>query len=339
MLALLAFDTSCVQIHATGEPRWIWPTENTAYANGERSDAFVQATESGNPTSGLFGCVRGGGTRFHEGIDLRSVRRDRSGEAVDKVFAVYPGRVAYINKVAGNSAYGRYAIIQHSSRSLAFVTLYAHLRRFEPGIAAGSPVSAGQLLGVMGRTAAGYSIPKSRAHLHFEVGLRLSDQFQNWYDAKRYDTGNQHGVWNGMNLIGLDPLTVFEFLKSRPSANLKTFIDSRQTALKIAVHAKGSPDFVRRYPSLLTGNPDSRRMPYGWEIEFTACGLPKRWRALARTELPSPYVDGRVELLGWDSRQLDTCRCRQLITDAEGAIVIGPGLRRMLEILFGFTPR
>ena len=43
------------------------------------------------PATGGFGGVRSGGTRFHEGIDIRPVGRAKNGEATDSVFAAMTG--------------------------------------------------------------------------------------------------------------------------------------------------------------------------------------------------------------------------------------------------------
>ena len=67
------------------EASLIWPTPNPAFQNGKPIEAYVQATVSGRVESGLFGCVRNGGSRFHEGLDLYPIKRDGRGEAVDPV--------------------------------------------------------------------------------------------------------------------------------------------------------------------------------------------------------------------------------------------------------------
>ena len=339
ILSFFALNANLDHLQGENLPRWLWPTPNTAFSAGRPLDAYIQATESGNPESGGFGCVREGDTRFHEGLDLKAVRHNRAGEAEDSVVAVFGGKVSYLNKVAGNSTYGRYAVIEHDQVVPSVYTLYAHLRSIDPGIGKGRRISAGQQVGVMGRSAAGYSIPRSRAHLHFEIGLRLSDRFQNWYRSKGFETPNQHGIWNGMNLVGTNPLKFYKFMKARPGATMGAYMDTLPTAFTLVVHARGTPDFVLRYPSLLPGGMLLNRNPAGWEIGFTACGLPKRWRALDETELPSPFVDGRVVLLARYERHLKTCKCRQMITETGGVPAIGAGLRRTLEIIFGFNPK
>ena len=176
----------------------IWPTPNPAFQNGKPVEAYVQPTESGRVESGLFGCVRNGGSRFHEGIDLYPIKRDGSGEAVDPVYAVLPGRVVHANRNSGYSTYGRYVVIEHDQETPAYHTLYAHLASVGDAIIPGARVESGYVLGIMGRSA-NYTIPRSRAHVHFEIGFRLTDDFEKWYTDQKFDSQNRHGIWNGMN--------------------------------------------------------------------------------------------------------------------------------------------
>src|SRR5579859_7545679 len=90
-----------------------WPTPNRAWAEGRPIRDFIQPTESGEAESGCFGCVRSNGYQFHEGIDLKPVRRDARGEPLDQVFAMLPGVVCYVNLRPGESTYGRYIVIEH----------------------------------------------------------------------------------------------------------------------------------------------------------------------------------------------------------------------------------
>ena len=167
----------------------VWPTESKDFALGKSPETFLQPTVSGNPMSGAFGDVRNNGTRFHEGIDIKPVRRDRKGEPLDDVYCAMDGKVRMINKIAGNSGYGRYVVVSHENFDVEVYTLYAHLAEIDSGIAIGSNIKAGARIGKMGRSAS-YSIARAQAHLHFEIGLRLSDSFNSWYKTKRYKQKN-----------------------------------------------------------------------------------------------------------------------------------------------------
>ena len=177
----------------------VWPTEHPPVDMRDSFYSLLQPTESKEIQSGNFGCVRTNGNQFHEGIDLRAFSRDARGEATDRVRAVLPGVVVYTNSERSKSSYGRYILIEHSDGEMYFLTLYAHLLSIEPSIGRGQTVQGGQRIATMGRSSS-FTIPKDRAHLHFEVCLRLTDQFQSWYNWKKYDDKNEHGIFNGMNL-------------------------------------------------------------------------------------------------------------------------------------------
>lgn len=196
-----------------------WPTPNNAWERGRNYENWVQPTVSGEPRSGLWGSVRSNGAQFHEGLDIRALNRDRNGEPTDRVTAAMDGVVRHVSTRAGDSNYGRYIVIEHPGQSPAVHTLYAHLARIEPGIARGVTVKRGQVIGVMGHSSNG-NIPKERAHLHFEIGLRMTDQFESWYGWKKFGSPNVQGAWNGMNLMGIDPK---EFLDRWRSGRVDTF--------------------------------------------------------------------------------------------------------------------
>src|SRR5450432_3876335 len=68
-----------------------WPTPNRAWEEGKSYESWVQPTVSGEPESGLFGCIRSGGNQFHEGLDIRPIGRDAHGEPTDKIMAAMDG--------------------------------------------------------------------------------------------------------------------------------------------------------------------------------------------------------------------------------------------------------
>jgi murein DD-endopeptidase MepM/ murein hydrolase activator NlpD len=167
-----------------------WPTPNTAYIEGKPLDAYVQPTVSGEVESGLFGGVRSEGLKFHEGIDLLPLKRDAAGEATDPVFAIMDGIVRHVSTLPGNSSYGRYIVIEHPGATPAFCSLYAHLK--SAAVQIGDRVARGQTIGVMGRSAGGYGIPKERAHLHLEMALVITEYFQRWYDEQKIGSPNKN---------------------------------------------------------------------------------------------------------------------------------------------------
>jgi murein DD-endopeptidase MepM/ murein hydrolase activator NlpD len=291
----------------------VWPTPNPAFQEGQPIEDFIQPTSSGRIESGLFGCVRNDGARFHEGIDLFPLFRDRSREATDPIYAVLPGRVAYINTVAGHSSYGRYIIVEHPQVTPAVHTLYAHMRSIAPDLTIGSTVESGTVLGVMGRSAGGYTIPRERAHLHFEIGFRYSDRFQNWFDHQNFGSRNHHGVWNGMNMVGIDPLDFYTQLRNGSIASIKQYLEQESIAAIIRVHRSQIPDFVTRYPALLKRPLDRNREVVAWDIYFTWYGLPLVWDPLYRDEGISGNA-GSVQILRYNRALIEANRCRRLLS-------------------------
>ncbi len=310
----------------------VWPSPNPAFQEGRPAETFVQPAGRGEASSGLFGCVRNNGRKFHEGLDLKAVKRGRRGEAADEIFAAMDGRVAWINKIAGRSSYGRYIVLEHPAAEPAVYTLYAHLKSVRRGLKTGQNVAAGSVIGTMGRSAMNYRIPKARAHLHFEIGLRLSDDFQSWYDRQDYEFPNQHGNYNGINLAGFDPLDFYSQYRAGKISSVRQYARSLETACAARVRSASVPDFIRRYPSLLTDPiPDDLA---GWEIGFTWFGLPVRWTPLTAEDLAGKSL-GKIVLLCVDEEILRRRSCRGVVLFKGGKPEPGPRIRGCLGILFG----
>ena len=311
----------------------VWPTPNPAFQNGEPIEAFVQPTASGKKESGLFGCVRNNGRRFHEGLDLFPIARDKHGEPIDKIYAVLPGRVAYINKVAGHSNYGRYVIIEHDLEELSFHTLYAHLASFDDAISVGKRVDSGTVIGTMGRSAS-KPLPRSRAHLHFEIGLRLTNEFQPWYDRQKFSSKNRHGNWNGMNLVSINPLDFYQTVRSGSVSTVYEYLQKLPAYARIRVYTSNIPDFVKRYPMLVT-RPYQQSSVVAWDIAFSKHGMPKEWtpRFASENQTGQP---GDVTIIAYNPELLKDQSCRRVIHFSGAQPEITSGTLATLKKLFGF---
>jgi len=312
----------------------IWPTPNPAFQNGQSIEAFIQPTVSGRVESGLFGCVRNDGHRFHEGLDLYPIERTRSGEAADSVYAVLPGRVVHVNRTAGYSSYGRYVVVEHDGEVPAFHTLYAHLASVSDQVQVGTRVAEGAELGIMGRSAAGYSIPKSRAHLHFEIGFRLSNQFQSWYDDQKFGSQNRHGNWNGMNLVSLDPLEYYRSVRLGRVVNVFEYLQQLPAVARIRIYTAQVPDFVQIYPGLVT-RPYEGQTLVAWDIAFSEYGVPKEWTPRFAEEGLSGRP-GNVQVIAYDPSRLSEQTCRRVLNVNGDQTSISSGTLSTLKKLFGF---
>jgi hypothetical protein len=319
-LALLFLCLTALPLGATDI---VWPTTMDRASIRTPQD-YLQPTVSGKMESALFGMVREDGKRFHEGIDIRPAKTNADGEALDLVLAAMDGQVAYLNANV-NGPYGRYVVLHHAAAEIPVYTLYAHLAKIEPSLKTAQPVRRGTVIGLMGRTSAGASpITKDRSHLHFEVGLMLSRGFNRWYAAQpeNKQSPNLHGLYNGQNLIGMDPMLIL----GQPKVDILAALRSQPTALTVGLRTNKMPDFVQNYPALMRG--DASHVA-GWYVEFSWQGMPVRWTAL---DAKSPQLPaGRWRLLEIDQTQ----RTRLIHRKMLGADGRTPGelLTQNLEIL------
>lgn len=263
-----------------------FPT-NAPAALLHRTEDFLQPTVSGKIESGAFGMVREEGHRFHEGIDVRAMARNAGGEPLDLILAASDGQIAYLNATP-NGSYGRYLVLVHPQAELPVYTLYAHLAKIEPSLKLAGLVKRGQPIGLMGYSSTGRdAIPKERAHLHFEIGLLMTTVFPSWYKMQAENKGspNLHGIFNGQNLVGLDPLRIL----SQTKPDLLAAVRQQPAALAVTIRAKRPPDFITRYPALANGD---TRGAVGWYVEFSWQGMPMSWT-------PLMAGDGRLPREEW----------------------------------------
>ena len=312
---------------------WGWPTPNPAYLEGKGIADFIQPTASGEIDSGLFGCIRSGGIQFHEGIDLKPLHRDRRGEPDDPIFAVYPGVVRHINSRPGESNYGRYIVIEHTDLTPSVVTLYAHLSSIAPGLKVGDHVDRGQTIAVMGRSSSGNAIPRDRAHLHFEIGVWLTRNFQTWYNWKKFGSRNEQGLWNGLNLTGFDPLSFCNALRSRSVDDFAQFISRMKPAVRVRIATRYIPDFIERYPALLLRPLPPASEFGGWEVTFDEMGFPFAWTPLRPVEVLGLRENEPQAAPTDENAKLP--RCKSLVFKKHGRYLVGRDLESTLQLLFG----
>jgi len=258
------------------------PTKNDALFTGNDPEfyQFVDRTFEGQTSTpwegGRFGFVRDprriGNTiayaRFHEGLDIKPVARDAAGEPLDEVMAISAGEVVHVSKAPSASNYGRYIVVRHDWGYGPFYSLYAHLGG--TSVEVGDPVQGGQVLGRMGYTGAG--IDKRRAHLHIELTLLWSTDFQSWY-ATGFASPNVHGIYNGQNLIGLDIAGLFLAHKKDPSLTAAQFVRHTAPYFEVVVPGSAKMELLTHYPWLLQG-PRPAQAPLSWRVQFSEWGLP-----------------------------------------------------------------
>ena len=266
------------------------PTDNTALLRGQ-PEAFYQVVERNFKGAvsypwegGQYGFVRdprelGTGivyTRFHEGIDIRPLRRDARGEPLDEVRAIAEGKVVYTSRQAGTSNYGRYVVVEHHWGGSPYYSLYAHLNSI--AVEAGQNVRQAETLAVMGHTGTG--INRERAHVHVELNLLLNTHFDGWHATYFPTEINHHGIYNGINLAGLDLARLFLAARQNAALTIPAFLGREEVFYKVLIPASPNFELGRRYPWMVEGMPNEKSA--SWEVSFSRSGLPLRIRPDSR---------------------------------------------------------
>jgi murein DD-endopeptidase MepM/ murein hydrolase activator NlpD len=206
-------------------------------------------------------------TRFHEGIDIRCLHRDARGEPLDEVRAIADGKVVHANSTAGHSNYGKYIVIEHRWDGCSYYSLYAHLSTI--AVEPGQQVKRGERIATMGHT--GNGIDQARAHLHLELNLMLSRQFESWYDTYFKKEPNRNGIYNGINLAGLDIARFYLALQKNPALTIPEFLSNEETFFKVRFPRSTSFDLPKMYPWMVASPPEADAQ--SWEVSFTQSGL------------------------------------------------------------------
>ncbi|MDR2735831.1 MAG: M23 family metallopeptidase [Puniceicoccales bacterium] len=324
------------QTNGTAKPIAVlsWPTDSCFLRDMDFPEKYLQPTESGRFESGGFGFVRENNTKYHEGIDIRSFKRDLANNPIDNVLCIKDGVVAYINNQTSNSSYGKYVIVEHSCLDIKICSLYAHLSKIQDNIKQGSPIKCGQSIGTIGTTSNVFKIDKNLAHLHFEIDLQLGnrDSFQNWYD-KTYgpDDKNFHGEWNGLNLIGTDPIPMLRALNNGNS--IASVLEKEPTAFVTRTFSDKIPYFVEKYNKLLDKKLDPTNSLIAWDIEWTWYGLPKKFTPKYSQDIKKKIKAGETIIIEYRKSTKDLAEKRDLFSIRNWQPVIGNRIKDTLEKL------
>lgn len=309
------------------------PTANRtlfdADGGGER---FFVPTVGKTWITGTFGCVRSEGRQLHEGLDIRCLQRDKRGESTDPILATADGTVAYVNRKASLSNFGNYLVLHHEIDDLEVYSTYAHLREVGPDLKPGAAVKSGVPIGIMGRTAnTREGISKERAHVHFELNLFVNDRFPEWYKKNFPGQRNDHGAWNGQNMLGLDPRAILlEQQRLGPRFSLAQFIQSQTELCRVVVLKTNFP-WLKRYANLVRPNPLAKKEGVaGYEIALNFNGIPKELIPRAASEIKGK---AKFQLLSVNEAEAKRNPCRRLVTQRTGHWELAPHGISALELL------
>lgn len=314
-----------------------WPTENRALLEGRPEEFYMyvdrnfEGVQSTPWEGGAYGFVRGPMRQgdalvfktLHEGIDILPVRRTPAGVPLDEVRASASGTVVHVSKLPGASNYGRYVVMEHVIEGSPVYTLYAHLG--EIAVVPGQTLAQGEKIGILGYTGAG--IDRRRAHLHFEIALRLSDSFDDWHRKYFPGSPNKHGPHNGLNLVGIDPAPVLLACAEGGPFRFSDHVRSQEEIYSVVFPNTPGFTLVARYPWLVPdGEPATAA---AWRVGFTGYGTPVK--ATAVGQAPARPVLDRVR----DIPVAYSLATRGILAGPKGSPVLSPSGERFVELIGG----
>jgi murein DD-endopeptidase MepM/ murein hydrolase activator NlpD len=303
---------ACIGAMGLAQPFQL-PTANRALFEKGGEEKFFVGTVGKPWTSGTFGCVRNEGWQIHEGLDIRSLQRDQRGEPTDPVMATADGQIAYINAKPSLSNFGKYIVLRHVLDGIEIYSTYAHLSEIRTGLRAGQSVRAGEPIAVLGRTAnTREGISKDRAHVHFELNLFINDRFEAWYKKTFPGQRNDHGMWNGQNMVGLDPRQILlEQQSSGAKFDLLSYLRNQTELCRVVVHKADFP-WLKRYAALVRPNPRAEKEGVaGYEIALNFNGVPFELIPRAASEIKR---GPKYQLLSVNEAEHRKNPCRRLVT-------------------------
>jgi len=157
-------------------------------------------------------------------------------------------------------------------------------------------VQRGQQIAKMGHTGSGINL--ARAHLHLELNLMLSHQFEGWHSAFFPNEVNHHGLYNGLNLAGIDIARLYLALRKDPTISIPKFLADEPIFYTVAIPRSAHFELPKKYPWMLTREPGPGTQ--SWLVSFAASGVPLKiepsLKAVSQPELvwvKSSPVDSR----------------------------------------------
>ncbi|MGH8095242.1 MAG: hypothetical protein ACREIF_17545 [Chthoniobacterales bacterium] len=161
--------------------------------------------------------------------------------------------------------------------------------------------------------------------MHVELNLLLSTHFEGWHEMAFPNEINHHGIYNGINLAGLDLPRLILALRDDPSLTIPAFLGKEETFYKVLVPNSPYFELPRRYPWMMEEAPNEK--PASWEVSFARSGLPLH---LA----PSSHVVGTPELSFLKSGPVDARYLTRDVVTGRGSSAhltgSGRGLMRLL---------
>jgi murein DD-endopeptidase MepM/ murein hydrolase activator NlpD len=196
----------------------------------------------------------------------------------------------------------------------------------------GQPVRTGQPIAIMGRTSNTHErISKDRAHVHFELNLFYSDHFNSWFKRRFPGERNDHGLFNGENLVGIDArLILLAEHEEGARFDLLNWIQHRPELCRVLVRQTDFP-WVRRYPMLVKqGALAPGEQVAGYEIALDFNGLPFELIPRPATQFKGP---AKYQLLSVNEAEYTKNPCRRLVARQGSRWELAGNGMNLLELL------
>jgi murein DD-endopeptidase MepM/ murein hydrolase activator NlpD len=249
------------------------------------------------------------------------------------VLATADGTVIYMNQRSSLSNYGIYLVLRHVIQGVDLYSLYAHLSEIRSDLEYGDTVRAGEPIATMGRTTnTKEGISRERAHLHFEINLVANEKFPQWYKKTFPTQRNDHGAWNGRNLLGLDARLILLQQEEQGTAfDLVKFIQNQTELCRVLVRRSNIP-WTRRYPMLVQNIPTIAQPEAiaGYEIVFNYAGVPIQLIPRVQSEIKTKF---KYSLLSVNKEERKKNPGRRIVALTNKGWKLDPRGIRLLDLL------
>jgi hypothetical protein len=102
----------------------------------------------------------------------------------------------------------------------------------------------------------------------------FSREFEAWYNTFFRNDPNHNGIYNGMNLAGLDVARLYLALRKNPALTIPEFLNNEEIFYKVTLPKSRHFDLPKIYPWMLAAGKRSEKS--SWEVSFARSGVPLR---------------------------------------------------------------
>ena len=157
----------------------------------------------------------------------------------------------------------------------------------------------------------------------------VNENFSSWYQKIFPGERNDHGIWNGQNLNGLDPRDIL--LDERGGKfSLLNFVRSQTELCRVLVRATSFP-YLKRYAPLVLKNPRADKEGVaGYEVALNYNGVAFALLPRAASEIKGA---GKFQLLSVNESEYRAHPCRKLVVQHGSRWQLTDKGQRELELL------